>query len=109
MRAIQRIPTRQVQMFFKNICVVVLWTKVASASEGLKCGKIKSVIPYPGYSYTGSLAPFSLCGALFLVSSFHLPLPSPHYGAEKQDHIVKTRFQKNNPKLPLTQWGQIPK
>ena len=77
-------------MVFKNICVVVLWTKVASASEGLKRGKIKSVIPYPGHPYTGSLAPFSLCGALSLVSSFHLPLPSPHYGAEKQGHIVRS-------------------
>ena len=24
-------------MIFKNLCIVVLWTKVASALEGLKC------------------------------------------------------------------------
>ena len=26
----------RVKMFFKNLCVLVLWTKVASALEGLK-------------------------------------------------------------------------
>ena len=35
----------RVQMYFKNLCVHVLWAKVASALEGLKCGPSLVLIP----------------------------------------------------------------
>ena len=38
----------RVQMFFKNLCILVLWTKVASALEGL------SIIG-PDNTYQGDL------------------------------------------------------
>ena len=42
----------RVKMFFKNVCIHMLWTKVASALEGLTCHvlPVQSVAPPSGKS-----------------------------------------------------------
>ena len=52
----------KVPMIFKDLCILVLWTKVASALEGLKQSPIIQNEP-PTQKSTGNPIPIPVCSA----------------------------------------------